>query len=125
MRIDPVLWRKRHKRSAKCFASSPAALADATSAAASTLYRSNSPADSAISTLWSFTTIQVATPATSAKPPAMIKNTTMAFSQPWSDKPSIRLASFDRVAIRAIAVLLVGFLALLIAVVWDLIIKKR
>ncbi len=43
----------------------------------------------------------------------------MAFSQPWSDKPSIRLTPFEVGAITAIALLVFGFIGLLIAVLRD------
>jgi hypothetical protein len=39
----------------------------------------------------------------------MIKNMTIAFSQLWSDTPSIRPIPFDMWAILAIAASLVGF----------------
>ena len=105
-------------------ASRARAFASAISLPVSSLYLSNSIFDSAISILCSLTTAQVAAPAISAKNPAMISDTTMAFSQPWSESPSIRLTSFEIAAISAIALVSIGFIVLILSVVWDLILRQ-
>ena len=94
--------------------------ADASSFAAAIWYRSNASLDSASSIRCNLTTAQVAAPAMSAKNPATIKNTTIAFSQPCSDKPSIRLTLFEKLAMGAIALLSFAFVVLGICVIWDL-----
>ena len=55
----------------------------------------------------------------------MMRNITIAFSQPDSEKPNIRLTLFDVSAITAIMGLLVGFVILLVAVIWDICRSKR
>src|SRR5260221_1727863 len=96
------------------------ALASEIPFAISSLYFSNSIFDSAISVLCSLTTAQVAAPAINAKNPAMIRDTTMAFSQPCSDKPSITLTFFELSAVVAIVAISIGFVVLFIVVIWDL-----
>jgi hypothetical protein len=90
------------------------------SAFASILYRSNSSLEEASSIRVNLTTAQVAAPAISAQNPAMMRNTTIAFSQPWSDKPNTRLTFFEKIAVGAIAFLLVAFVVLGVAAIWDL-----
>src|SRR5258708_27354853 len=107
------------------WASAARALASEISFAVSSLYLSSSSFDSEISTLCNRTTAQVAAPAINAKNPAIISDTTMAFSQPWSDKPSIRLTSFEMTVISAIALLLLGFVALTVIVAWDFIRRPK
>jgi len=111
------LVRAKSASLARAFASSARAFASAISLSVFSLNWSSSCFDSAISTLWSLTTDQVATPANNANNPAMIKNTTIAFSQSWSGKPNITLTTFDRSAPFAIAALLTGFVVLLVNVI--------
>jgi hypothetical protein len=49
----------------------------------------------------------------------MISRAAIAFSQPWSGNPSIRVTFFDVAAIGAIAFVLVAFLVFLIVVILD------
>ena len=61
----------------------------------------------------------VETPAINAKNPATIKNTIIAFSQLWSDSPNIALTRFELSALIAIGLELIGFVVLIVVVIYD------
>lgn len=100
-------------------ASTPSFFASSIFTPASVLYRSSSRLDSASSIRCNLTTAHVAAPASNAKNPATIRNTTIAFSQPPSEKPSTRLTLFEKIAVGVIATLLLAFVALGVFVIWD------